>query len=112
MAKQPRSLTGKVAVITGGGRGIGKALAHALAREGARVAIGDLDTQAAETAATEGGGLGLSLDVTKLAGYTAFLDEVEERLGPIAILVNNAGIMPITPLEQESPASITRQLEI
>ena len=51
MAKQPRSLGGKVAVITGGGRGIGKALGQALAREGARVAIGDLDTAAAEGAA-------------------------------------------------------------
>ena len=112
MAKQPRSLNGKVAVITGGGRGIGKALAHALAREGARVAIGDLDRDAAESAAGEVGGLGLPLDVTDLPGYSAFLDEVEQRLGPIDILVNNAGIMPITPLEQESPASITRQLEI
>jgi NAD(P)-dependent dehydrogenase (short-subunit alcohol dehydrogenase family) len=112
MAKQPRSLTGKVAVITGGGRGIGKALAHALAREGARVAIGDLDREAAESAAAEVGGLGLPLDVTDLPGFTAFLDAVEEKLGPIDILVNNAGIMPITPLEQESPGSISRQLEI
>jgi NAD(P)-dependent dehydrogenase (short-subunit alcohol dehydrogenase family) len=112
MAKQPRSLTGKVAVITGGGRGIGKALAQALAREGVRVAIGDLDRVAAERAAAEIGGLGLALDVTDLAGFTAFLDQVEVRLGPIDILVNNAGIMPITPLEQESAASVARQLEI
>jgi NAD(P)-dependent dehydrogenase (short-subunit alcohol dehydrogenase family) len=112
MAKQPRSLTGKVAVITGGGRGIGKALAEALAREGVRVAIGDLDRAAAERAAAEIGGLGLALDVTDLAGFTAFLDDVETRLGPIGILVNNAGIMPITPLEQESAASVARQLEI
>jgi NAD(P)-dependent dehydrogenase (short-subunit alcohol dehydrogenase family) len=112
MAKQPRSLTGKVAVITGGGRGIGKALAEALAREGVRVAIGDLDRVAAERAAAEIGGLGLALDVTDLAGFTAFLDQVEVRLGPIDILVNNAGIMPITPLEQESAASVARQLEI
>src|SRR5690349_18645238 len=112
MAKQPRSLTGQVAVITGGGRGIGKALAHALAREGVRVAIGDLDGAAAESAAAEVGGLGLPLDVTDLPGYTAFLDDVERQLGPIDILVNNAGIMPITPLEQESPASVARQLDI
>jgi NAD(P)-dependent dehydrogenase (short-subunit alcohol dehydrogenase family) len=114
MAKQPRSLGGKVAVITGGGRGIGKALAHALAREGAQVAIGDLDTGAAESAAAELGGaaVGLHLDVTDLPGFTAFLDDVERRLGPIDVLVNNAGIMPITPLEQESAASIARQLEI
>ena len=114
MAKQPRSLAGKVAVVTGGGRGIGKSLSEALAREGVRVAIGDLDVESAERTAAElgGGALGLRLDVTDLPGYTAFLDEVEQRLGPIDILVNNAGIMPITPLEEESMASITRQLEI
>jgi NAD(P)-dependent dehydrogenase (short-subunit alcohol dehydrogenase family) len=114
MAKQPRSLSGKVAVVTGGGRGIGKALSLALAREGVRVAIGDVDRESAEQAAAELGGdaVGLHLDVTDLPGFTAFLDEVEQRLGPIDVLVNNAGIMPVTPLELESPESISRQLEI
>ena len=115
MAKQqPRSLSGRVAVVTGGGRGIGKALAAALAAEGARVAIGDVDTQAAEgTAAELGRGVvGLHLDVTDLPGFSAFLDEVERQLGPVDVLVNNAGIMPVTPLDQESEASVTRQLEI
>jgi len=114
MARQPRSLTGNVAVVTGGGRGIGRALSQALVHKGVRVAIGDVDREAAERAATELGDavLGLHLDVTDLAGYTAFLDEVERRLGPIDILVNNAGIMPVTPLEQETEGSITRQLEI
>jgi NAD(P)-dependent dehydrogenase (short-subunit alcohol dehydrogenase family) len=114
MAKTPRSLTGKVAVVTGGARGIGNALAHSLAREGAVVAIGDLDAAAAEAAAAQLGGrsLGLALDVTDRPGFTAFLDEVERRLGPLDILVNNAGIMPLGPLEEESDASVTRQLEI
>jgi NAD(P)-dependent dehydrogenase (short-subunit alcohol dehydrogenase family) len=114
MAKQPRSLRGKVAVVTGGGRGIGKALCEALTREGARVAIGDVDGESAERTAAELGGdaVGLHLDVTDLPGFTAFLDEVERRLGPVDVLVNNAGIMPISSLEQESPGSISRQLEI
>jgi NAD(P)-dependent dehydrogenase (short-subunit alcohol dehydrogenase family) len=114
MAKNPRTLNGKVAVVTGGARGIGNAIAHALAREGAVVAIGDLDLAAAETAAARLGGrsLGLALDVTDRPGFTAFLDAVEQRLGPLDILVNNAGIMPLQPLEEESDASITRQLEI
>src|SRR3954468_3654856 len=114
MAKQPRSLTGRVAVVTGGGRGIGRALTQALVREGMRVAIGDVDREAAERTAAELGDavVGLPLDVTDLAGFTAFLDDVQRRLGPIDILVNNAGIMPITPLEEESGASIRRQLEI
>ena len=114
MAKNPRSLNGKVAVVTGGARGIGHAIAHALAREGAVVAIGDLDRAAGEAAAAQLGGrsLGLALDVTDRPGFTAFLDAVEQRLGPLDILVNNAGIMPVQPLEEESDASITRQLEI
>src|SRR3954470_10487142 len=114
MAKSPRSLTGKVVAITGGGRGIGRATALALAREGARVAVGDVDREAVERVAAElgEGGLGLPLDVTDHAGFTAFLDEVEQQLGPLDVMVNNAGIMPVTPLLEESPASIARQLEI
>ena len=114
MAKTPRSLTGKVAVVTGGARGIGQAIARALAREGAIVAIGDLDGAGAEAAAAELGGraLGLHLDVTDRPGFAAFLDDVERRLGPLDIIVNNAGIMPVTPLDEEGDASVTRQLEI
>jgi NAD(P)-dependent dehydrogenase (short-subunit alcohol dehydrogenase family) len=114
MAKTPRSLTGKVAVVTGGARGIGQAIARALAREGAVVAIGDLDAAGAEAAAAELGGrtLGLALDVTDRPAFAAFLDEVERRLGPLDIIVNNAGIMPVTPLDAEDDASVTRQLEI
>ena len=114
MASFPRSLNGKVAAITGGGRGIGRAIAQALAREGARVAIGDLDREAADGVAAELGSpaLALGLDVTDLGGFTGFLDEVERTLGPLDILVNNAGIMPVTPLVEESQDSIARQLEI
>src|SRR5215207_10039611 len=114
MAKSPLSLTAKVVAITGGGRGIGRATALALAREGARVAVGDLDREAAERVAAElgSGALGLPLDVTDHAGFTAFLDEVEQRLGSLDVLVNNAGIMPVTPLVEESADSIARQLEV
>ena len=114
MATEPRSLTGKVVAITGGGRGIGRAIAQALAREGARVAVCDLDRELAEQTAAALGepALGLAVDVTDHAGLVAFLDEVEQRLGPLDVLVNNAGIMPVTPLVDESADSIARQLDL
>jgi len=115
MSRSPRSLSGKVAVVTGGARGIGQALARALAREGVVVAIGDLDVGAAAEASAQSlanGSLGLSLDVTDRPAFTAFLDEVEQRLGPLDIVINNAGIMHVGPLDEEDDASITRQLEI
>ena len=114
MAKQPRSLTGKVAVVTGGGRGIGKAISHALAREGVRVAIADLDAAVAQQAASEvgSGAVGLALDVTDRLAFTEALDRLEAELGPVDILVNNAGIMPVGPIEHESDATTLRQLEL
>jgi NADP-dependent 3-hydroxy acid dehydrogenase YdfG len=114
MAKQRRSLNGKVVAITGGARGIGKATATALVRKGCRVAIGDLDIELAErTAAGLGGGtIALPLDVTDRSSFSAFLDETERQLGPVDVVVNNAGIMPVTPFAEESSESVQRQLDI
>jgi NAD(P)-dependent dehydrogenase (short-subunit alcohol dehydrogenase family) len=114
MAKERRSLSGKVVAITGGARGIGKATATALVRKGCRVAIGDLDLALAEeTAAGLGGGtVALSLDVTDRDSFTAFLDAAERELGPVDVVINNAGIMPVAPLVEESDESIKRQLDI
>jgi NAD(P)-dependent dehydrogenase (short-subunit alcohol dehydrogenase family) len=114
MAKQPRILTGQVALITGGARGIGKATAQAFAAEGMRVAIGDLDaTLAEETASGIGrGAVGLALDVTSRASFEAFVTSAEERLGPVDVLVNNAGIMALGRFMDEDDATAARQIDI
>ncbi|GAB3133338.1 SDR family oxidoreductase [Amycolatopsis stemonae] len=105
-------LAGKVVVITGGGQGIGAATASALSRLGAKVVIGDLDQVRAEKTAGELDAEALPLDVTDIRGFTEFLDEVERRHGRIDVLINNAGIMPLSHLEEESDATTRRQLEI
>jgi NAD(P)-dependent dehydrogenase (short-subunit alcohol dehydrogenase family) len=114
MAKQRRSLGGKVVAITGGARGIGKATATALVRKGCRVAIGDLDLELAEKTAAElgGGTIALPLDVTDRSSFAAFLDEAGRQLGPIDAVINNAGIMPVTPFVEESEDSVHRQVDI
>jgi NAD(P)-dependent dehydrogenase (short-subunit alcohol dehydrogenase family) len=114
MAKELRSLRGQVVAITGGGRGIGRATAAALIAKGARVAIGDIDAQLAERTASElgSGAIGRPLDVTDKASFTDFLDAVESRLGPLDVLVNNAGIMPVGPFVDESDAATEKLVEI
>lgn len=114
MAKAQRSLAGKIVAITGGARGIGRATATALIAQGARVAIGDIDTAlAAQTASELGNGtIGLPLDVTDRASFETFLTEVESRLGPLDVLVNNAGIMPVGPFVSESDATTDRMIDI
>lgn len=114
MAKQHRSLTGRMAAVTGGARGIGLATATALARQGMKVAIGDLDVARAATAAAElgSGAIGLPLDVTSRESFEAFVAAAEERLGPLEVLVNNAGIMPLSPFALESDAAAAAQVDI
>jgi len=114
MAKQRRSLRGKVVAITGGARGIGKATATALVGKGCRVALGDLDLKLAEeTAEGLGGGtIALGLDVTHRASFESFLAETERQLGPVDAVINNAGIMPVTPFVEEDEDSVRRQVDI
>ncbi|AUI61451.1 SDR family oxidoreductase [Amycolatopsis sp. BJA-103] len=112
MAKRERSLAGKVVVITGAAQGIGASTAKALAGLGAKVVIGDLDQVLAEKTAAGLGAEALPLDVTDTKGFTEFLDEVERRVGPIDVLINNAGIMPLAPLDEEDDAATRRLLEI
>ncbi len=114
MAKAPRSLAGKVVAITGGARGIGRATATALIAQGARVAVGDIDAPLAEKTASElgSGTIGLPLDVTNRDSFDAFLTEVENRVGPLDVLINNAGIMPIGPFVDETDSTAKRLVDI
>jgi NADP-dependent 3-hydroxy acid dehydrogenase YdfG len=115
MAKQSRILAGQVAAITGAARGIGRATAEAFLREGMKVAIGDLDVATAEATARElgHGTIALPLNVTERASVKAFLDGVEEQLGPIDVLVNNAGIMQVgRRVWEEDDATTQRMIEI
>jgi NAD(P)-dependent dehydrogenase (short-subunit alcohol dehydrogenase family) len=114
MAKRPRSLAGQVVAITGGGRGIGRATAAALIAEGARVAIGDIESELAVQTAAELGSatLGVALDVSDSESFSAFLDTIERELGPLDVLVNNAGIMPIGPFAAETEATADRLIAV
>ncbi len=103
-----------VVAITGGGRGIGKATAQALVAAGARVAIGDIDEGAARDAAEAlgSGVVATRLDVSDEDSFAAFVAFAERELGPLDVLVNNAGIMPIGPFLDETHATAQRMLSI
>ncbi|HEY5285870.1 MAG TPA: glucose 1-dehydrogenase [Solirubrobacteraceae bacterium] len=82
---------GKTALVTGGASGIGAATVRRLAAEGARVAVGDVNEDGAGEIAGEVDGLGCKLDVTDVASVRAAVARIEEQLGPVDVLVNNAG---------------------
>src|SRR3954463_12802588 len=84
-------LEGRTALVTGGASGIGAATARRLAAEGARVAVGDLDLDGARTVAGEIDGLATELDVTDTGSVGRAVAAVNDELGPVDVLVNNAG---------------------
>jgi NAD(P)-dependent dehydrogenase (short-subunit alcohol dehydrogenase family) len=90
-------LQGRVALITGGGAGIGRAIAQAYVTEGARVAVLDRDAAAARAAAAEVEGLALAADVVDAGQVRAAVAHTLKRLGRIDVLVNNAGVSPAAP---------------
>lgn len=92
------SLEGQVALVTGAGQGIGQGVARRFKAAGARVAIFDLDQARADAAAKELGGIGLSGDVRSESDVSAAIARAESELGPVSILVNNAGITGRTDL--------------
>jgi NAD(P)-dependent dehydrogenase (short-subunit alcohol dehydrogenase family) len=99
-------IEGRVAFVTGGGRGIGRCIAETLRDQGARVADGDLQAPAID------GVLGVDLDVASAEAVDAAFARVEAELGPVELLVLNAGIYVVEPFEETSLESWQRTIDI
>ncbi|WP_049622942.1 3-hydroxybutyrate dehydrogenase [Frateuria defendens] len=111
------SLDGKTALITGAASGLGKAIAELYARHGAAVAIADINQQAADAAAAEivaagGKAIGIAMDVTDEAAVNAGTDKVVETFGALDILISNAGVQIISPIDQFAYADWKKMLAI
>ena len=106
---EPR-LAGRTAIVTGGGSGIGRAISQLFAREGARVAILDVDRAGAEETAREAGGEAefFPCDVRRQAEVLDVFRRVAERFSPVDVLVNNAGIAHVGTIEQTTPDDLDR----
>ncbi|MEW2397194.1 SDR family oxidoreductase [Streptomyces sp. NPDC046862] len=110
-------LTGKVAVVTGGGSGIGRAAAGVLAAAGARVVVADLDVEGAEKTvagveADGGKAVARQVDVADPDAVNALVDETVSGFGQLDVLVNNAGIMVRRPLTEVPPDEFDRVLSV
>jgi len=110
-------LQGKSALVTGAASGIGKEIALAYAREGAKVAIADLNKQAADAAAAEiksagGKAIGVAMDVANEDAVNAGVAAMVAAFGGVDILVSNAGIQIVHPLEQFPYAEWKKMLAI
>ncbi|MBG6147863.1 MAG: L-iditol 2-dehydrogenase [Roseibium album] len=107
-----RTLEGKVALVTGGARGIGRAVCEAMADAGAKVAVADLrEDDAAETAQAIGG-LPVEMNVMDFDALSDSAQQVENALGGIDILVNNAGIFNMASIDRITPEDYRRQYDV
>ena len=105
-------LDGKVALVTGGARGIGRAICVALADAGAKVAAADLSIEGAAESASAIKGMPVQMDVTDFDGITAAVSQVELELGGIDILVNNAGVFNMASIDKITPEDYRRQYDV
>lgn len=105
-------LDSKVAVVTGGGQGIGKGICRKLADEGAAAVVTDRNAATAADTAAEIGAVGLTADVTSRESVRAMVDAVIERFGRIDVLVNNAGWDQVGPFVESDPADWDQVIQI
>jgi 2-hydroxycyclohexanecarboxyl-CoA dehydrogenase len=106
-------LSDKIAIVTGGGQGIGKAIAEKLAAEGATVAVTDLVGQnASQTADGLPGAVAMGVDVTDRQGVQAMADQVVQLFGRIDVLVNNAGWDKASPFVDSEPGDWDRAIAV
>lgn len=111
------NITGKVALVTGGGQGIGRAIALRLARDGADIAIADLNEEEASAVVDKVRAVGrkatsFRADVSNREEVYAAIDHAEKELGGFDIIVNNAGIANVQPLLEVTPEEVDRILKI
>ena len=111
------SINGKVALVTGAGQGIGRAIALRLAKDGANIAVVELDEEKAQAVAREVGALGRKAthyraDVSNRDEVYAAIDHAERELGRFDIMVNNAGIAQVQPLLDVTPEEVDRIFKI
>jgi 2-hydroxycyclohexanecarboxyl-CoA dehydrogenase len=102
----------RVALVTGGARGIGRAIADELAREGHRVAAADIAQQAAPQTAADANVLSVHIDVTDAASVDAAVSQIERELGQVEILVNNAGWDEFRPFLETDEAFWERVIDV
>lgn len=107
-----KPLAGKVALVTGGARGIGRAICQAMADAGAQVAVADLREEDATETAQAIGGLAVSMDVTQFDSLADSVKQVEDAFGGIDILVNNAGIFNMASINEVTPEDYRLQYDV
>ncbi len=106
------NLSGRVALVTGAGRGIGKAIAQGLKQSGATVVVNDIDAASADQTAWEIGAMALSADVSDPQAVQQMIETIQQQFGGLFILVNNAGIEPKAPILEMSVEDWQRTLAV
>ena len=107
-------VSGKVAIVTGGAMGMGAAHCRLLAREGAKVVVADIAEDAGRAVAAEhpGSMIFVNLDVTSAESWANVVQQAEQAFGPVTVLVNNAGVIGMAPIDEMTEEAYRRVLDV